>query len=150
MKLRSIGLGVLILLGLSMGSQAFSASIKWYTYEEGVAQGKNQGKKVLINFFADWCRYCKKMEKTTFKDSSVVHYLNEHFIPIRVDCDREKQTASLYNIRGLPATWFLTEEGRKLSQLPGYIPPEKLLRILKYIHTESYKKMTFAKFLQTL
>ena len=98
--------------------------IKWYTYDEGVALGKSQGKKIYIYFWADWCTFCKKMEKETLSKPLVSSYLNKNFISIKVNSDKEKETASQYFVRGFPTSWFLTEDGEKISNLPGYVPPD--------------------------
>ena len=108
-------------------------SINWRTYDEGMALGKTKKKKVFLHFYANWCFYCRKMAKETFKDPSVVSYLNQNFISIRVDSDKHRRTASVYGVRALPSTWFLTEKGEKIGNLPGYLPPGRLLQVLKQI-----------------
>jgi thioredoxin-related protein len=64
--------------------------------------------------------------------------------------DREKETAAEYFVRGLPTSWFVSEKGIKISGLPGFIKPETFINILKFVHTDSYKEMTFPDFLNTL
>ncbi len=129
----------------SAGAQTAGA-IQWYGYAEGVQQGRDESKKVFLNFYADWCRYCKMMDQNTFKDDSVIAYLNKHFVPIRVNSDQHKQIASNYNVRGLPVSWFIAENGENIGSQPGYLPPDQLLMLLKYIHTDSYKQMNFTQF----
>ncbi|UCH00775.1 MAG: thioredoxin family protein [Deltaproteobacteria bacterium] len=107
--------------------------IKWYTYDEGMALGKNEKKTVFFYFYADWCPYCRKMEKETFQNPSVVSFINENFIAIRVNADKEKKIASNYGVIGLPTSWFLEGNGDKIGNLPGYIPPERFLSMLKKI-----------------
>ncbi len=107
-----------------------SDSIQWHNYDEGMAMRKIENKKVFLHFNADWCPYCKKMAKETFQEPSVVSYLNENFIAILVDFDKEREIASQFGIRGLPSTWFLTETGKKIGSVPGYIPPKTLLLML--------------------
>jgi thioredoxin-related protein len=124
--------------------------IKWYSYDEGVALGKRRGKKVFLYFWANWCTFCKKMERETLAKSSIVAYLNDYFISVKVDSGKEKKKASHYAVEGVPTTWFLTENGEKLVNLPGYISPDIFLSVLKFIHSESYKKMTFKKYLKEL
>ena len=94
---------------------------------------KNEGKRVFLHFYANWCFYCRRMAKETFQDPSVIEYLNKNYIPIRVDSDKDKRTASMYGVRALPSTWFLTEKGEKIGNLPGYLPPGQLLQILREI-----------------
>ncbi len=120
--------------------------IKWYSHAQGVALAKQKQKKIFVHFYADWCPYCKKMEKGTLKNPAIVDYLNRNFVSVRVNSDKEAALARDYSVRGLPSTWFVSETGEKISNLPGYISAKVLLRVLEYIHTNSYKKMDFQDF----
>ena len=111
-----------------------SDRVKWYSYEEGKALAKIEKKKVFLHFYADWCGFCLKMAKETFRDSAVVSYLNENFTAIRVDFDKETATAEKYGVTGLPSNWFLTEMGQPIGSIPGYIPPEALLSLLREVN----------------
>ena len=111
-----------------------SDSIKWHSYEEGKVLARVEKKKVFLHFYADWCVFCLKMAKETFRDSAVVSYLSENFIAVRVDFDREPATAEKYGVMGLPSNWFLTEMGQPIVSIPGYIPPEALLSMLKEVN----------------
>lgn len=145
---------VISLLSLSLLMTTFPShnlsaeTIKWHSYDEGVTLGKSQKKKIFINFFAEWCGYCTKMDKGTFTDPQIVSYLNKNFISIKVDSDRESQIAARYKVRGLPSSWFVSETGEQIGNYPGYIPADNLLPILKFIQTDSYKQMAFKDFMK--
>ncbi len=111
-----------------------SDSIKWYSYEEGKVLAKIEKKKVFLHFYADWCGFCLKMAKVTFRDATVVTSLNKDFIAIRVDFDEESATAEKYGVKGLPANWFLTQMGQPIVSIPGYIAPEALLSMLREVN----------------
>ena len=138
-----------IIFILSSFSISFASSkrINWYTYKQGIKLNEKEGKKIFLYFYADRCTYCKKMEKETFNNYSVISYLNDNFIPIKVNSNKDIKIALDFGVKGLPANWFIAENGERISSLPGYIPPERLLNILKYISTDSFKKMTFRKFM---
>jgi thiol:disulfide interchange protein len=108
--------------------------IKWRSYEEGLVVSKVEKKKVFLHFYADWCVFCGKMAKETFQNPAVVSYLNSNYIPVRVDTDKEPGTAAKYGVTGLPSTWFLTEMGEAIGTVPGFIPPDSLLSMLKEVH----------------
>jgi thioredoxin-related protein len=109
-------------------------NINWYAYKDGMTQGKKNGKKIFINFRADWCGWCRKMEKDTLKDPLVVSYLNKNFISIKVDTDKQKDLAEKYGVRGLPLNWFIEGNGEPIGSRPGYIDAEMLLSILKSLN----------------
>jgi len=147
-----IAIAIFVLLVFFQGlpvASAQSTGIKWYPYEEGMALGKSQVKKVFINFYAKWCSYCKKMETKTFRDSSVIAYINENFIAVNVDVDNESHVAAQYNISPLPDLWFVSEKGEAIGNKPGYVTAKELLPVLKFIHTESYLTMSYMQFLDS-
>ena len=143
-----LSLCLFVLLAAFPAAALSADTIKWYSYDEGMALGKSQQKKVFINFYADWCGYCAKMDKETFTDPLVVSFLNKNFIPIKVNSDRENAVSARYKIRGLPSTWFFSENGEQIGSQPGYLPADNLLPILKFIQTNSYKEMAFKDFLK--
>lgn len=110
--------------------------IEWHSYDDGMARGKFEKKKVFLHFTAEWCYYCGVMEKETFKDPAIISSLNENFISIKVDYDRETKTSDFYRVRGLPDTLFIAEDGQIIGRRPGYIPPDLLKFILKSILKE--------------
>lgn len=113
-----------------------SDSIKWFSYQEGMVAGRIAKKKVFLHFYANWCVYCRKMAKETFQDPSVISYLNENYVSIRVDFDKEGDIVSQYGVRGLPSTWFLTQTGERIGNVPGYIPHQALLSMLKEVQLD--------------
>jgi thioredoxin-related protein len=124
-----------------------ATGINWLTYDK-VEIGKTGDKKVILHFYADWCHYCKEMKKKTFSKKSVFTYINEHFVPIRVNRDKEKEVGRKYPTRGLPSTWFFKENGEKITELPGYVAHDTFLNILKYIESDSFDKMDFVEFME--
>ncbi|MGD8282623.1 MAG: DUF255 domain-containing protein [Desulfobacterales bacterium] len=134
--------GILIFLLISFlvwrSDGAISSNkIEWQSYSAGMARGKFEKKKIFLHFYADWCASCKVMDKNTFNDSGVIASLNEKFIPIKVDVDKEKETSAVYSIRAIPDTWFIAENGDPIGHRAGYIPPDELKVILKMILDEA-------------
>ena len=139
MKFKTTNLIVLVLFfsvftftGASASSSK-NSKIEWHSYEDGMARGKFEKKAVFLHFTADWCYYCEVMDKETFQDPAIISSLNENFISIKVDYDRESRTSDFYRVRGLPDTVFIAEDGQIIGRRPGYIPPELLKRILESI-----------------
>lgn len=123
-----------LLIGLGVESPwAASDKIEWHSYESGMARSRFEKKRVFLYFHADWCGYCLEMDRKTFKDQAVIATLNRNFIPIRVDSDREKAAATLFRVKGLPDSWFLSENGEVIGHRPGFIPPDQMVKILTVV-----------------
>ena len=74
--------------------------------------------------------------------------INEHFIPVKVDYDREKELARQYNVRGIPDIWFLDSQGEKLKRITGFVPENTVLSMLKYMNEDAFRNMSFNEFLR--
>jgi thioredoxin-related protein len=123
-----------------------SSNIDWKKYSEGMDNAQSLNKPIVLYFWAAWCTYCKKMEKTTLAENAVLTELKENFISISVDMDKDKKLVSQWNIRGVPAIWFLKSDGTKISNIPGYVDERQFLKALKYISSGKYETMEFDEF----
>lgn len=125
-----------------------SQNISWNDYTPGMSLAGKEGKNIFLYFHADWCGYCTKLKKETFTDDRIKAYLNDHFVSIGVDTDKREKLARQWGVRGLPTLWFLEPDGTKINNLPGFVNADQLLSILKYIHTQSYKNMSYQEYVQ--
>ncbi|WP_152183046.1 protein-disulfide reductase DsbD [Sulfurimonas indica] len=99
---------------------------------------KNRGKKILLDFAADWCSACKELEEVTFADSRVEEKLRE-FVLIRADVtqngEKEKALSKAYGVFGPPALIFFDKDGKviKAKTLIGFVEPDVFLKHLNYL-----------------
>jgi thioredoxin-related protein len=54
-------------------------------------------------------------------------------VSIKVDYDKENETANFYRVQGLPDTIFIAEDGQIIGRRPGYIPLAQLKLILNVV-----------------
>lgn len=108
--------------------------IQWHGFESGMARSRFEKKKAMLYFRADWCSFCAEMESKTFRDPAVVEALNRHFIAIRIDSDREGETARMFRVKSLPDLWFMSETGEVIGHRPGYIPIAQMMKILNAVN----------------
>lgn len=125
-----------------------SDRILWKDYTPGMALAEKEGKSIFLYFHADWCGYCRKLKNETFKDDRIKAYLNNNFVSISVDTDKRQKLAQQWGVRGLPTLWFLEQDGKKVNSLPGFVDADQLYSILQFIHTQSYKNMTYQEYVQ--
>ncbi len=96
---------------------------------------ENKGKKILVDFSADWCTACKELDEKTFSDEGVKTAMDP-FVLVRVDLtandDSAKAISQKYHIFGPPAILFFDEKGEQLeaSTLIGFKEPKEFLTLL--------------------
>lgn len=56
-----------------------------YTFEQLDSLQMTTPKLAVIMLHTDWCRYCKRMEKTTFQNADVKQVLDDHFYFLSFD-----------------------------------------------------------------
>lgn len=138
----------LLIFCMFLPGQGFTAEkVDFKTHDKGIELVKDLKKKAFVFFHADWCVYCKKMKKESLSDKKVIEYLNDNFVSILVDTEAEEKIASKYNAKRLPMLYFLKGDGSVLTHRPGYVEADELLNMLKFVNTESYKKMNFTDFI---
>ncbi|MCI0596137.1 MAG: thioredoxin domain-containing protein, partial [candidate division Zixibacteria bacterium] len=63
--------------------------IKWMEWSDAAfARAKQEDKLLLLDITAVWCHWCHVMDETSYSDSEVIRFLNERFIPVRVEADQ--------------------------------------------------------------
>jgi len=107
--------------------------ILWRTWgQAALDEARKEDKLVLLSLSAVWCHWCHVMDETTYSDDEIIAYINEHFIPIRVDSDMRPDVDRLYNQGGWPSTAIMTPQGEVLSG-GTYLAPDEMLARLKRI-----------------
>ena len=94
-----------------------------------------EGKLVLVNFYADWCVWCKRLESTTLRDVKVASVLQNKVVPLSLDVEGDgKELSNEYQVDGLPTIIVLDAGGREIGRIPGYMPPAAFLaRVEEFI-----------------
>lgn len=122
---------VLLLLSASSACVAASGETRWRnSYSQAQAEAKKSNKRVLVEFYAEWCGPCKMMAKTTLKDPKVVPLLDK-FVPVRLDVDKEKAMAERYQVESIPRAAVLTTDGKLVRLSIGYKNADEFSLFLK-------------------
>ncbi len=67
------------------------AQLKVYSFEEVVSLSKENPKPIMVFVHTSWCKYCKMMEQTTFKNMEVIQELNANYYFVSLDAESKKE-----------------------------------------------------------
>jgi len=77
-----------------------TASVRWLSFEQLEDSLVANPKKVFIDFYTEWCTYCRKMDKVVFTKAEVIKLLNEEYYAVRFNAE----TDSVVNFGGRQLT----------------------------------------------
>jgi len=157
---------LLFVLASPVHGQAFSdpdlSAPAWQDFEEAQAQAAEDNQFFLVDVYADWCGWCRRLEREVYADDEVQAYLAQHFAATRLNFDATDRTvmfagerftmqhmAYLLGAQGVPTVAFLTPEGDYITHVPGFVERDDFLDVLRYIATEAYKEQSWEEFVAT-
>lgn len=139
--------------------------IQWMTFDEAFAAQKKNPKKIIVDVFATWCRWCRQTDSIVFKNREIAHFINQHYYAVKFNAEtrtpvkfRDKNfvfikdenvfahelTVYLLNNKlSYPGTVFFDEVGNIINSRNGYMEPAYFEVVLNYYAGNAYKNTTF-------
>lgn len=156
MKFSVIFAVLLLILSTEASAQKMS-EVQWLTFEQLYDSLQQKPKKVFIDFYADWCAPCKRMDEEVFTSEAIQKKLNKDFYAVKFDVESTDtvyfgdqvfinerlnrrnpvhQIALLMARRknrpfSLPAMVFLDQDFKATARYFQYLNEEQLLEILE-------------------
>lgn len=113
----------LLLMAAAIGAQA--SEIGWKkAYDAATAESKSSGKLIMIDFYTDWCGWCKKLDADTYPAPEVVK-ASEAFVPIKLNAEKDAdgiRLAKKFGINGYPTVLFIDSDENLVYKVVGYAP----------------------------
>jgi uncharacterized protein YyaL (SSP411 family) len=93
--------------------------VDWYPWgAEALARAKSESRPIFLSIGYSACHWCHVMEHESFENAGIAAYVNEHFIPIKVDREERPDLDQIYmnavqlmtGRGGWPMSVFLTPD----------------------------------------
>nr|WP_296750452.1 protein-disulfide reductase DsbD [Thioalkalivibrio sp.] len=100
--------------------------------EREVAAAKERNEPVFLDFYADWCVDCVRLERTTFQDPRVIQAMSQvHLLKadVTANTSEHRDLMRAFNLFGPPAMIFYDADGTELRnyRAVGYMNAERFL-----------------------
>ena len=110
--------------------------------QEQLKQAKQDGKWVLLDFYADWCVSCKVMEKTVFAQAEVQQALTDIRllqVDVTLNSAEQQQFMQDLQIMGPPTILFIDPQGaeQRSQRVTGEVSAREFLQHLSNAQKDS-------------
>ncbi|MGZ3899483.1 MAG: DUF255 domain-containing protein [Bacteroidia bacterium] len=142
--------------------------VNWLTFKEAQEKNKTAPRPLLVDFYTDWCGWCKHMMKTTYSNPGLAAYINANFYPVKFNAEtkdtveyngkiykplsKEPKTPHelavkfLGNNLSYPSTVFVTNNYEYNLLTQGYLEDKKIEPILIFMVENAWRTTVFDEF----
>ncbi|MFT6048066.1 MAG: hypothetical protein ACI9WC_003784, partial [Arenicella sp.] len=115
--------------------------VQWWGWgDEAFAKAKELNKPIFLSIGYSTCHWCHVMARESFEDIEIANFINQNFIPIKVDREEYPDVDELYltsvqmlsGKAGWPLTAVLTPDGQAFFG-GTYFQPATLLSLLNKV-----------------
>jgi thioredoxin-like negative regulator of GroEL len=111
---------------------ARAQDVRWRSdYNVALKEAKDKGLPLIVDFYTDHCVYCDRLDATTYRDPVVVKAMNEQFIPVKINGEREGRLAQILQITSYPTVVMADPERKILGTMEGYQEPARFYENLQ-------------------
>jgi thiol:disulfide interchange protein len=121
---------IAVALGLYLGCKRGPAMpVGWAAgYDEALKEAGSKKSLAMVDFYTDWCGWCKKLDSDVYTDGAVSARLAK-MAATKVDAEKGDgpELARRFRVSGFPTVLFLAPDGTEISRIEGYVPATEFL-----------------------
>lgn len=129
---------VLLIVVLSLGAILFSFCVKkapdkieWASsLEDALKTAQDQDKYIIAEFWMDECKWCKRLEDSTFTSKNVIA-LSKDMIFVKAEGKKDTAMGDRFAIAGFPTVVLMKSSGEEIDRIYGYLPDSEFVSTIQ-------------------
>jgi len=133
--------------------------IEWMDLEEAQKLSMETDTPIFVFVEAEWCIYCRQMEREVFPEDEVIRMMEEEYLPVSIDLDSrekmvfngqemtEREFARMMEVTTTPTIIFISPDGDEMGRQLGYNPTDRFLALLQFVKSEQFGEISFEDYL---
>lgn len=106
--------------------------VEWRTdYDSARKEAAEKNQPLFLDFGTEDCVHCRRMDQITFRDPAIIKMLNERFIPLKIDANREPRLAQSLRIQAYPTFIIAGHDGKILGWIEGFLDATRTMEHLQ-------------------
>ena len=136
------------------------ASYAFVSYDEGLAQAKQNGRPVFLYFGRYGCGWCDKTNREAFSDKQLHRLYSDRYVLVYVDAESgkrltlpsgeritERELGARMKVLATPMFAWLERDGREIFHVPGIQSTQDFLLYDRFVSEGHYRKENIRDFL---
>jgi thioredoxin-related protein len=158
----------LILNGKIFSQEEPNGLVTWLSFKDAQEKNKIAPRPFIIDFYTDWCGWCKHMMRTTYSNPGLAQYINANFYPVKFNAEtkdtieyngkvykpvskdpktpHELTLKFLGNSLSYPSTVFVTNNYEYNLLTQGYLEDKKIEPLLIFMVENAWRTTVFDEF----
>jgi thioredoxin-related protein len=113
---------------------AVAQQVRWSSdYNAARKEAAERGRPLFLGFGTEDCVWCKRLDLSTLRDTAVVGLLNDKFVALKVDAEREVALTQALRVTQYPTIVLAAPDGKILGVLEGYQEAPRLTEQLNKV-----------------
>lgn len=91
-------------------------------WNDALAAAEKENKFIYLDAYTDWCYWCKVQDKELFTQAEVADFLNEHFIPVKMNFEDSLGLvlSRKFRVWAYPTSLYFNPDGELVHKHAGY------------------------------
>ena len=106
-----------IVIGILISFTMLSA-LDFYSFDKALNLQEKNKKIIMIDVVRENCHYCEDMHRDVFENEKMSRWINERFIPVKINLDKEDLPLGL-KTSFTPTFFFISAEQKLIKKIPG-------------------------------